>query len=258
MLEELFKNHNYGKQTTIGTVEHLKNPSLMEIRKYYNTYYVPNNMGVIIAGDFDPDVMIKKVEDYFSFMKKAEVPQYTFKPEEPITRPIEKEVLGPDAEYVSIGYRMPGVHADDALLADLVSQVLTNGRAGLIDLNLVKKQKLLRASAGVDILIDYGYMYLQGTPTMGQSLDDVKKLMLGEIENLKKGNFDEALLTSIINNAKKAVMQQNEKYSSLAYALMGTFTSEDDWANYAAYTDRLSRLTKKDIIAFANKYFANQ
>ena len=257
MLEELFKNHNYGKQTTIGTVEHLKNPSLMEIRKYYNTYYVPNNMGIIIAGDFEPDVMIKKVDDYFSFMKKADVPKYTFKPEEPINKPIEKEVLGPDAEYVSIGYRMPGIHDEDALLADLVSQVLTNGRAGLIDLNLVKKQKLLRASAGVDVLIDYGYMFLQGTPTMGQSLDDVRKLMLGEIDNLKKGNFDEALLTSIINNAKKAVMQQNEKYSSLAYALMGTFTSEDDWRNYAAYTDRLSRLTKNDIITFANKYFAD-
>jgi predicted Zn-dependent peptidase len=256
MLEELFKNHNYGKQTTIGTVEHLKNPSLMEIRKYYNTYYVPNNMGIIIAGDFDPDVMIKKVDEYFSYLKKAEVPKYTFKPEEPITKPIEKDVLGPDAEFVSIGYRMPGIHANDALLADLVSQVLTNGRAGLIDLNLVKKQKLLRASAGVDVLIDYGYMFLQGTPTMGQSLDEVKKLMLGEIDNLKKGNFDDALLTSIINNAKKAVMQQNEKYSSLAYALMGTFTSEDDWANYAAYTDRLSHLTKNDIIAFANKYFS--
>ena len=48
LFAELFKNHNYGKQTTIGTIEHLKNPSLQEIRKYFNTYYVPNNMGVIM------------------------------------------------------------------------------------------------------------------------------------------------------------------------------------------------------------------
>ena len=52
-MENLYRNHNYGKQTTIGTIQHLKNPSLLEIRNYFNKYYVPNNMGIIIAGDFD-------------------------------------------------------------------------------------------------------------------------------------------------------------------------------------------------------------
>lgn len=257
MMANLFLNHNYGKQTTIGTVEHLKNPSLLEIRKYFNTYYVPNNMGIIVSGDFDPDVMIKKIESYFSDMKKKEVPKYTFKPEAPITAPIEKEVFGPDAEFVTIGYRLPGVHSKDALLADLVGQVLTNGKAGLIDLNLVKKQKLLRASASADVLVDYGYMNLQGSPTMGQKLDEVKTLMLGEIENLKKGNFDDDLLVSIVNNAKKAMMQQREKYGSRAQALMGAFVGEEDWLDDVAYTDKLSKLTKKDIVDFANKYFGN-
>ncbi len=255
MLANLFKNHNYGKQTTIGTVEHLKNPSLMEIRKYFNTYYVPNNMGVIVSGDFNPDEMIKKIDKNFSSMKSKPIPKYTFTPEETVTSPVVKEVFGPDAEFVAIGYRMPGVHSKDALLADLVGQILTNGRAGLIDLNLVKKQKLLRASAGVNTLIDYGYMQLQGTPTMGQSLEDVKSLMLGEIENLKKGNFDNDLLVSIVNNQKKAMMQATEKYSSRASMLMSAFTGEEDWLNDVAYTDQLSKLTRQDIIAFANKYF---
>ncbi len=255
MLANLFLNHNYGKQTTIGTIEHLKNPSLLEIRKYFNTYYVPNNMGIIVAGDFDPDVMIKKVETYFSSLESKPVPKYTFQPEAPITAPIVKEVNGPDAEFVAIGYRLPGVHSKDALLADLVGQILTNGRAGLIDLNLVKKQKLLRAFASAEVLIDYGYMNLQGTPTLGQNLEDVKTLMLGEIENLKKGNFDDDLLVSIVNNQKKAMMQQNEKYGSRASALMGAFTGEEDWLDDVAYTDRLSKLTKKDIMEFANKYF---
>jgi len=255
MLANLFLNHNYGKQTTIGTIEHLKNPSLLEIRKYFNTYYVPNNMGIIVSGDFEPDVMIKKIETYFSSMEKKDIPEYTFKPEAPITSPVIKEVSGPDAEFVAIGYRLPGVHDKDALLADLVGQVLTNGRAGLIDLNLVKKQKLLRASARADVLVDYGYMNLQGTPTLNQKLEDVKDLMLGEIDNLKKGNFDDDLLVSIVNNAKKAMMQQSEKYGSRASALMNAFTGEEDWLDDVAYTDKLSKLTKKDIVAFANKYF---
>lgn len=257
LFAELFKNNNYGKQTTIGTIEHLKNPSLEAIRNYFNTYYVPNNMGVIMSGDFDPDVMIKKVEAAFLYMKTKAIPKYTFAPEQPIAAPVLKEVIGPDAENVTIGFRLPGNKATDVLLADLVGQILTNGKAGLMDLNLVKKQKLLRASAFAYTLIDYGVLYMQAVPTLGQSLEDVKALMLGEIDNLKKGNFDDNLITSIINNQKKAKIQKTESYGDRASDLMDAFTSELDWKEQVAYTDLLSKLTKKDIIAFANKYFAN-
>lgn len=255
LFAELFKNHNYGLQTTIGTVEHLKNPSLVEIRKYFNTYYVPNNMGVIMSGDFNPDEMIKKVEATFGFMQNKPVPKYTFQPEQPITVPVAAEVVGPDAESVTIGFRLPGNKDKDVLLADLVGQILTNGKAGLMDLNLVKKQKLLGASASAFTLIDYGILYMQGRPTQGQSLEDVKALMLGEIDNLKKGNFDESLITSIINNQKKNKILGTEKYSERASDLMDAFTSELNWQEQVAYTDQLSKLTKKDIVAFANKYF---
>ena len=51
----LFPNHQYGTQKTIGTINHLKNPSLKEIRKYFNRYYVPNNMAICMSGDFDYD-----------------------------------------------------------------------------------------------------------------------------------------------------------------------------------------------------------
>lgn len=257
LFSELFKNNNYGKQTTIGTIEHLKNPSLEAIRNYFNTYYVPNNMGVILSGDFDPDVMIKKIEATFSYMKTKAIPPYTFAPEQPIAAPILKEVAGPDAESVTIGFRLPGNKAKDILLADLVGQILTNGKAGLMDLNLVKKQKLLRASAAAFTLIDYGVLYMSGTPTLGQSLEEVRALMLGEIDNLKTGNFDDNLITSIINNQKKNKIQATESYGSRASDLMDAFTSELDWKEQVAYTDLLSKLTKKDIVAFANKYFGN-
>ncbi|MBC7890150.1 MAG: insulinase family protein [Ferruginibacter sp.] len=251
----LFKNNNYGKQTTIGTIEHLKNPSLEAIRKYYNTYYVPNNMGVIMSGDFDADSMIKKIDAAFAYMQSKPIPAYTFDPEQPINAPVTEEVVGPDAENITIGYRLPGNKSKDVLLADLVGQILTNGKAGLMDLNLVKKQKLLRASAFAYTLIDYGVLFMQGNPTQGQSLEDVKALMLGEINNLKKGNFDDNLITSIINNQKKNKILATESYSSRASDLMDAFTSELDWKDLVAYTDLLSKLTKKDIVDFANKYF---
>jgi len=256
LFAELFKNHNYGLQTTIGTIDHLKNPSLVEIRKYFNTYYVPNNMAVIMSGDFDPDQMIKKLDNAFSYMQNRPIAKYTFSPEAPITAPILKEVIGPDAESVTIGFRLPGNKSKDVLLADLIGQILTNGRAGLLDLNLVKKQKLLRASASTFTLIDYGILYMSGNATQGQSLDEVKTLMLGEIDHLKKGNFDDNLITSIINNVKKNTILSTETYSARANNLMDAFTNELDWKEQVAYVEDLSKITKNDIVAFANKYFS--
>ena len=254
LFAELFKNHNYGQQTTIGTVEDLKNPSLVEIRKYFNNYYVPNNMGVILSGDFDPDTVIAQVDNAFSYMKNKPVAKYTFTPETPIAKPVIKEIIGPDAENLTIGFRLPGNKDKDVLIADLVGQVLTNGKAGLMDLNLVKKQKLLRASAQTFTLIDYGVLYISAAPTNGQSLDEVKTLVLGEIDNLKKGNFDQDLITSIINNIKKNKIYESETYGDRAGALMDALTSELNWRDQVAYVNDLSKISKAEIVAFANRY----
>ncbi len=258
LFSNLFKNHNYGLQTTIGTVEHLKNPSLVQIRKYFSTYYVPNNMGIVMSGDFNPDEVIAKIDKDFSYMQNKPVPKYTFKQEDAIKAPIVKEIVGPDAESVTIGYRLPGNKDKDVLLADLVGSILTNGEAGLMDLNLVKKQKLLRAGAFTYTLIDHGILYLSGSPTSGQSLEEVKALMLEQIDNLKKGNFDNDLIPSIVNNIKKQKIQDTESYSDRASLLVGAFTADLDWKTQVAYVNDLSKITKADVVAFANKYLGDE
>ncbi|MCW2263149.1 MULTISPECIES: M16 family metallopeptidase [Sphingobacterium] len=253
----MFPNNNYGKQTVLGSVEHLKNPSLKAIREYYNTYYVPNNMGIIMSGDFNPTDVIMRIDNAFSAMKSKPVPAYTFENEQPITSPISKTILGPSSEYLLMGFRFPGAANPDAQILNLMANVLTNGSAGLIDLDLVKSQKLLGAGAFPYVLKDYSMLILQGNPGAGQNLEDVKKLLLLELDKLRKGEFSEELLTSIVNNEKKSQIKLFESYNSIAEQLMSSFTSELDWAKELAYTDRLSTITKDDIVRFANKYLSD-
>ncbi len=255
LLSGLFKNHNYGKQTIMGSVENLRNPSLAEIKKYYNTYYVPNNMGIVISGDFNPDELIIKLDKYFGRLDRKTLPKFQFEPEEKNNQHVEKEIASIGPAFVVLGYRMPGTHEKDALLANVVLQILANGKSGLIDLNLVKKQKLLRANAQVSTLVDYGYMTLTGYPTLGQSANDAKTLLLGEIEHLKNGTFDDDVLVSIVNNAKKSMIRNAENYRQRADLLVDAFVSEEDWSESTNYMERLSRVTKKDITDFAKKYF---
>jgi predicted Zn-dependent peptidase len=208
MFKTLFPNNNYGKQTTIGTVEHLKNPSLVAIRRYYYDYYVPNNMGVIFSGDFNPDVVIKKIDLAFKYLKPKTLPPYKFEPEHPITKPIQTDVYGPNAESVTMAFRFPGASSRDARLLDLMGSMLTNGKAGLFDLDLIKKQKLLSASASSYTLKDYGVLMLRGNPVKGQSLEQVRDLMLSEIAKLRAGDFSDDLILSIVNNEKKRLIRQ--------------------------------------------------
>jgi predicted Zn-dependent peptidase len=97
MMYSLFPTNNYGQQTTIGTIENLKNPSLNAIRKYYSSYYVPNNMAIIMAGDFNPDELIKNIDQQFKYMQAKALHPYYPAPEKPITKITEKEVYGPSA-----------------------------------------------------------------------------------------------------------------------------------------------------------------
>jgi predicted Zn-dependent peptidase len=104
----LFPTHNYGQQTTIGTIEHLKNPSLIEIRNYFKKYYVPNNMAIIMVGDFNSDELIKKIDKAFAYMQPKPVQEYKPAPEAPITAPIVKEVFDSTPDNITIAWRWPG------------------------------------------------------------------------------------------------------------------------------------------------------
>jgi predicted Zn-dependent peptidase len=67
----LTPTHPYGTQTTIGEQEHLKNPSIINIQNYFHRYYVPNNVAICLAGDFDPDQTIAIIDKYFGSWKKS-------------------------------------------------------------------------------------------------------------------------------------------------------------------------------------------
>ncbi|MBP6184449.1 MAG: insulinase family protein [Saprospiraceae bacterium] len=255
MFASLFKNHPYGTQTTIGTIEHLKNPSLNAIRDYYRAYYVPNNMAIILAGDFNSDETIRLVDRYFSSWKPQELPEFTFVPEKPRTKIEEITVKSPDEESVAIGFHMPSILSKEAVIADLVSAILYNGKSGLIDKNLVKQQKVLEAYGFNYLLKDYGIMYFGGRPLESQTLQQVRDLILREIDNLKSGNFEESLIAATVNNLKVQRIREQENAMNMAFVLHDQFVSGKSRADYLASVDAMGRITKADVVAFANKWF---
>ncbi|MES2617318.1 MAG: insulinase family protein [Bacteroidota bacterium] len=253
----LFRQHPYGTQTTIGTVEHLKNPSLIKIREYFNTYYVPNNMAVIMAGDFDPEIVIEMIDHHFGSMKSKPVPAFTFKPEYPRGRPDSISVTGPDAANLMMAWRFDGVASKEAMMVRIIDLILSNNKAGLIDLNLVKEQKVLSASSSPDFMKDYTVHMMFGKPKAGQSLEEVRDLLLEQLNNIKKGNFDEKLLKGIIANNTVDNIRQLEDNSGIAYSMLDAFITGRKWMDVLNINYEMSKITKADIVEFANEYYTD-
>ena len=254
----LLPTHPYGTQTTIGTQEHLKNPSIVNIKNYFKKYYVPNNVAICMAGDMDMDKVIATIDKYFGTWKPGNditAPQYA--PVADLTAPRDTTVIGLEAERIMMGWKFKGAADMQVDTLNIISDMLSNGKAGLMDLNLDQKMKYLGGGAGVLELAEYSGLILLGTPKEGQSLDEVKALMLGEIENLKNGNFSDDLLPSIINNAKLDLYKQTESNGRRADMFVDAFINGKKWEDVVGYLDRISKFTKQDIIDFARRHFNN-
>ncbi len=259
VLASLFQKHGYGTKTTIGTVEHLKNPSIKEIKKYFEKYYVANNMALCIAGDIDYDQTIAMIEKHFGTWKSGkENTQMTYPAEDMITSPILKDYSGPEEERVLIGYRTPpAILKKHNLALKLINKMLYNGVAGMIDLDLVQKQKVLEGFAFIEQWNDYGIFVFGAKPMPGSNLEDVKALLLAEVEKVKKGEFSDDLLTAIANNLAKEDYQKFESYSDRAYFMVDAFIQNQPWLDIVKQSEDTRSLKRDFIIQVANMYFQN-
>ncbi|MGB0390221.1 MAG: M16 family metallopeptidase [Salibacteraceae bacterium] len=257
MYENLFPGHPYGEQTTIGEGEHLKNPSMVNIRNYYNEYYVPNNMAICLSGDFEYEEAAELIEKYWSDLKpNKNLNHPTFDKVPALDSPKMIEVFGPDKENVSLAFRLEGKNTQDAEYGEILSQLLYNGKAGMLDLDLNQKQQVLQSYAYTNFLLDYGFLTMAATLREGQTMEDAQALLLAELEKVKKGEFEEEMLISIINNMKVEAIEKRES-NYRAFDLMDAFITGKDWLEVSTKMDRLEKITKAEIVKFANDRFAN-
>ena len=256
LCRKLCPTHPYGLQTTIGTQEHLKNPSITNIKNYFTKWYVPNNVAICMAGDFDPDEVIATIDKYFGQWQPGDdVAQPTFPAQPVYSEPQDTAVIGPEAEQLWLGWRFDRGASLQADTLQVIESMLSNGTAGLIDLDINQQMKMLEAWGGGETLMDYSAFILSGTPKEGQTLDEVRALLLEEIDKLKKGEFSDDLLPSVINNLKLQYYNSLENNRARAGMFVDAFILGKTWEQQATRLDRIAGMTKEQIVDFATRHF---
>ena len=108
---------------------------------------------------------------------------------------------------------------------------------------------------GVSDLNDYSVFYIYGQSKKGQTLQEARSLALAEVDKLKRGNFSDDLLPSIINNYKRYYYTELDKNQFRAKQYVDAFINHKDWRLEVGKINRISKITKAEIVRFANKFF---
>lgn len=250
----------YGR-LIIGKTEHLKNPSIKRIYEFYNAFYVPSNMALILSGDIDPEKIKPLIEETFGKWAPKEA---TGKPVIPdntnISEPIKVKAKITPYPMLILGFPGVDVSNKDKYAFEICSQLLSNrNQTGLLD-KLVLDGDLITASAYHRQYKHAGLVVVQAIPTFDlsqmkyTSLSSVEKMINGEIEKLKQGEFDEWLIDALKNELIKEYEVSFETPSNVGLQLMTNYSYELPLEDFTNYTNHISTITKDDIIRIAKTY----
>ncbi|MDL2243180.1 insulinase family protein, partial [Bacteroidales bacterium OttesenSCG-928-K03] len=254
-MKEIYGNHPYGKPT-LGYADHLKYPRISKIQDFFNTYYVANNMTIILVGDIEYDNTIQSIETYFGSLPYGEIPaqkEYNI----PI---IKNKTIVESAETPikigMLGYKTVPVGHEDNLIINCISEILINhAGTGLID-ELMIDNKIHSASCKNAAEKQYGYFSILYIPKANNHAFDIAEhLITKQINSLIEGSFSDELFEAV---KRSYLMNQSvaiEDYSNIFQLITLYLLRGRSWHDYYSDLERVESLTKEDVINTAAKYF---
>ncbi len=256
LLARLFPDHPYGNHSILGTREHIKAPSLKKIDEFRRTWYRPEHMAICLAGEFDRKEALALIEESWGRWTPEPVlragrlpgPAGRYRSGE------RRSLKGADSEFTMTGFRFGGVRSEDYVPLTMLDLILSNSQAGLIDLNLVQKQKILEGGSSLSFVGDYSWFVLYGTPGPRQSLGSVHRLLSKQLDLIRRGDFDRRLLDGVIKFLEIEQTQDLES-NQIVNAFAECFSDGISWAEYLGRLDRLRAFSAEDLIRFVREKF---
>ena len=258
MLSLAFKAHPYG-WPIIGWMSDIARIERTELRAFYDTYYVPNNAVLVIVGDVRPAEALALVRRHFGPIPRgAQPPPMTaIEPAQIDERRLLVRKVGAQLPIVNIAWHVPSHAAADAPALEVLSTLLSSGRASRLYQRLVYERRMVLGVGG-----DYSYFsfdpwlfWFYATPLPGQSPEVVEQALLAEVERLKQEPVGEEELARTRNQIEAAFIWRQDSVFSRA-SMLGRFEMLGSWRLQEDYLPRLRAVTAGDLQRVARTYFA--
>jgi predicted Zn-dependent peptidase len=252
-MKALFPEHGYGWSSVIGEVEHLKTPAYGDMQRFFERYYTPGNMAILLAGDVDESVLPVLEREFGKFKRPAgdaaEPGRMTQLP-----RRTEIEVKVPSNEGVLLGWPLVPATHPDRLALEVMDLLLLDGQSGILGRDLLLPQKVADAGCNPTFLRDGGYYELYADALAGQTHAELENMLLELVGKLQRGDFTETDLATAILTHEIHKQQQLESNQGRMAMLLEAFVSDEDWANAITKIERMREITKADIMRVAKQY----
>ena len=256
---EAFAAHPYHRPT-VGWMWDLNSFSATDAQHFFDTYYVPSNMVVAVAGDVKADKALPILEKYFGRLPAHPQPDEstTVEPSQNSERDVTlKERTQP--LYLE-GYHLPDYMTKDYAVFDAITDLMSEGRTSRLYRSLVRDKKIASFSAGFTGLPGVKYPHLfafYAFPLPGHTTREVAAAIHEEIEKLKKDDISDVELKMIKTRSKANLIRGLADNQGLATQLATYQTRYGDWKELFRTVDRIDKVTKADIRRVANETFVD-
>lgn len=257
-MDRAYNEHPY-RWTTIGSMDHLNAAQESEFIDFYNTFYVPNNAVLSIAGDFDMNETKKLIEKYFSSIPSGtrEIPRPTIV-EPAQTAEVRDTILGKDQLPLIVqAYHIPAQGEPDFYSVDMLNKLLSEGGSSRLNRAVVEEQQLaLFCGAFSFPLEDPGLTLAFAMANMGVDPAEVEAAMNEQIERVKSEMVTEQELQKLKNQIESGFVQSNASVAGIAESLANYHMYYGDANLINTEIDRYLAVTAADIQEAAKKYYA--
>jgi len=256
--KNFWKVHPYGQQSIIGTTEHLKNPRLSKMVDFYHTYYVANNMALMLSGDFITEDVIPLIKEKFAIWENRPVPENPVYEEKPFNGREEVNVKMTPIAMGAIGFRTVPANHEDEIALTICGEILSNqNQTGLLD-ELMNDNQIWGVYVMNFNYNDLGGFHILFIPKLlVQKLSDAETLIINKIKKLRTGDFSEQFFEGVKLNYLKEHLQNLENVETRGLMLLDCFTQKKSWEDMLAVADKVNKLTKDDVVRIANQYFGD-
>jgi predicted Zn-dependent peptidase len=250
----LYPKHPYGTQTTIGAVEHLKNPAYQDMVGFFERWYVPNNMAVALAGDIDAKTALPILEATLGQLQPKALSEPHAGQLPALAGRVAREVRADGEEGVSLAWHTVASSHPDLAALQVMDRLLDDARVGLLNVRLELTQQLPSAGSNLSSLREAGSLVVQGQARAGQTPEEVEAMLLGVLEGLRNGEFTDEDVTAVKLQETVRIKQRLEFPGARTGRMMGAFIEHRDWKDVVEHDRRYQEVTRADVIRVAKQY----
>lgn len=252
----IYGDHPYSTQTVLGSVEHLKTPSLSKMYQFFQDYYVANNMALVLCGNFEAESVKPMIEATFGKLKSGVVPEFNTKELSSFKgRNLEKVRITP-IKAGFMGYKLvPQTHPDYPALSIIGEMMSNSDQTGFID-QLTLDNKVLYAGAYQEFLEEDGSTFIFYVPNIfGKSLKHFEDTIKNGFQSIAEGDFEDLYFQSIKNGIYRNFSQSLEDLSNRGAYLGLSFIYDIDYKKTLSYPEKIKNITKEELQGVATKYY---